>query len=62
MSAKPPSTERLSAHLAYLKLAFMGEHFEPLAAEAARAHWTHVDYLAALAEGRIEAPGSNSGG
>jgi DNA replication protein DnaC len=51
MSAKPSSAERLRAHLEELKLAFMCEHFESLATEAAGAHWTHVDYLAALAEG-----------
>jgi DNA replication protein DnaC len=51
VSAKPPSTERLTTHLEYLKLAFMGEHFEPLTTEAASGHWTHVDYLAGLAEG-----------
>jgi DNA replication protein DnaC len=29
----------------------MREHFEPLAKEAAQAHWGHVEYLAALIEG-----------
>jgi len=51
VSTKPPSTERLTTHLEYLKLAFMREHFEPLATEAATEHWTHVDYLAGLIEG-----------
>ena len=51
MSAHAPNTAHLDTHLDYLKLTFVREHYEPLAAEAATAHWTAVDYLAALAEG-----------
>jgi DNA replication protein DnaC len=48
---KTPTTQRLLEHLDYLKLAFIREHHETLATEAANGHWTHVDYLAGLAEG-----------
>ena len=47
----PLSTPPLLAHLDYLKLSFFREHCEPLATEAATAHWNHIHYLAALAEG-----------
>jgi DNA replication protein DnaC len=46
-----PNTQHLDTHLEYLKLTFFREHYESLAAEAATAHWTAPDYLAALAEG-----------
>ena len=48
---KPPASDNLPAHLDYLKLVFVREHYEPLAREAAEAHWGHVDYLASLMEG-----------
>jgi DNA replication protein DnaC len=48
---KPPTPDNLPAHLDYLKLVFVREHYEPLAREAAEAHWGHVDYLAGLMEG-----------
>jgi DNA replication protein DnaC len=51
MSTPRPHTERLDAHLDYLKLTFFREHYQALAAEAAAAHWNSVDYLAALCEG-----------
>jgi DNA replication protein DnaC len=38
-------------HLAALKLAFMAEHYAPLAQQAAQKTWSHVDYLTRLAEG-----------
>jgi len=41
----------LEAHLKLLGLAFMQENFEPLAEQAARREWSHLDYLFALAEG-----------
>ena len=41
----------LKAHLKFLSLSFMHNHCEPLADQAARKNWTHVDYLATLAEG-----------
>ena len=48
---KPPMPDNLPAHLDYLKLVFVREHYEPVAREAAEAHWGHVDYLASLMEG-----------
>ncbi len=50
-AAKPTTSDTLQAQLTYLKLPFVREHFEPLAKEAAQAHWGHVDYLAGLIEG-----------
>ena len=51
MSTSPATPEKVREQLTYLKLPFMREHFEPLAKEAAQAHWGHVDYLAGLVEG-----------
>jgi len=50
-STKPTKSDALQEQLTYLKLPFVREHFEPLAKEAAQAHWGHVDYLAGLIEG-----------
>lgn len=36
-------------HLRYLKLAYISEHYEPLAKTAAQKQWTHVNYLSELA-------------
>lgn len=41
----------LEAHLKLLGLSFMQENFDPLADQAARREWSHVEYLALLAEG-----------
>lgn len=41
----------LKEHLEMLKLSFMEKHFEALADQAAKKGWSHIDYLAALAEG-----------
>ena len=49
--SKPPVTDTLPTHLAYLKLVFVREHFEALAQAAAQDHWGHVDYLASLMQG-----------
>jgi DNA replication protein DnaC len=49
-----PGTDTLPKDLQYLKLAFVNEHFEPLAREAAQAHWGHVDYLASLMHGEAQ--------
>lgn len=51
MSASSATPERVQEQLRYLKLPFIRKHFEPLAKEAAQAHWGHVDYLAGLIEG-----------
>jgi len=48
---RPPTPDKLPEHLDYLKLVFVREHYEPLAKEAAEAHWGHVQYLAGLVEG-----------
>jgi DNA replication protein DnaC len=49
-----PHTDTLPKDLEYLKLAFVREHFEPLAREAAQAHWGHVNYLASLIHGKAQ--------
>jgi DNA replication protein DnaC len=49
-----PHTDTLPQELEYLKLAFVREHFEPLARGAAQAHWGHVDYLASLVHGEAQ--------
>jgi DNA replication protein DnaC len=41
-------------HLTYLKLAFVAQHYAPLATQAAQHAWSHVDYLAKLLEGEVE--------
>jgi DNA replication protein DnaC len=50
-----PNTETLAKDLPYLKLAFVQEHFEPLAQAAAEAHWGHASYLASLMHGEAQA-------
>ena len=40
--------------LDYLKLRFMREHYQQLAAEAARKGWSHQDYFKRLIEGETE--------
>ena len=42
---------RLDQNLRYLKLPFMRDHYQELAAQAAKKHWGHVDYFAHLAKG-----------
>jgi DNA replication protein DnaC len=51
---KAPSTDTLPKDLQYLKLAFVNEHFETLAQEAAQAHWGHANYLASLMHGEAQ--------
>jgi DNA replication protein DnaC len=41
-------------HLTYLKLAFVAQHYAPLAQQAAQHAWSHVAYLATLLEGEVE--------
>jgi DNA replication protein DnaC len=50
-NGKTPIKPGLPAHLELLGLPFMRDNFEPLANQAAQSTWTHVDYLAALADG-----------
>ena len=40
---------QLDELFSYLKLPYMRENFESLAAQAAQKHWTHVNYLTELA-------------
>ena len=44
-------TDKLDEHLKYLKLPFMREHYDAIAAQATKKHWPHVDYLEKLAGG-----------
>ena len=41
----------LEKNLLYLKLPFIREHYDPMAKEAARKNWVHVQYFARLIEG-----------
>jgi len=45
----PPSL--LDEHLKFLKLSFMRDQHQDLAAQASKKHWSHLDYLEKLAEG-----------
>ena len=46
-----PAAGDVEHHLAYLKLAFMAQHYAELATQAAHKMWPHIDYLARLVEG-----------
>ena len=48
----PPS--ELDQHLSYLKLPFMAQHYDELAKQAATKQWSHLDYLATLAQGEAD--------
>lgn len=50
-SDQTPIEPSLTAHLEFLKLSFMRANYDALANLAAQKSWTHVDYLADLAEG-----------
>lgn len=49
-SVTPPPRE-VEPYLTYLKLAFIAQHYTPLAQQAAQHAWSHVAYLARLLEG-----------
>jgi len=51
MTRQPEQPVSLDRQLIDLKLSFMAEHYESLAASAAKHQWSHVDYLAALTDG-----------
>jgi DNA replication protein DnaC len=51
--ATTPSGD-VEPHLTYLKLAFIAQHYAELATQAAQKSWSHVDYLARLAEGEAQ--------
>jgi DNA replication protein DnaC len=44
----------LDHHLIYLKLPFMAQHYDELAKQAATKQWSHLDYLATLAQGEAD--------
>ena len=48
----PPSA--LDHHLRYLKLAFMAQHYDECAQQAATKQWSHVDYLTTLTQGEAD--------
>lgn len=50
-SSETPSEPGLPAHLESLGLPFMRDNYDALAHQAAKTGWSHVDYLAALADG-----------
>jgi DNA replication protein DnaC len=50
---KPNDTTKLDQHLHTLKLPWIRENLDPLAAKAAKGKWTHAEFLAALVEGEI---------
>ena len=45
------TTEELNGYLKDLMLIWPRDHYEELAEQAAKEHWTHVDYLVRLMEG-----------
>ncbi len=51
MTDKKEPQSLLDQHLRYLKLSFMQDHHQDLASQAAKKHWSHVDYLEKLADG-----------
>jgi len=50
----PTPSGDVEHHLTYLKLAFIAQHYAELASQAAQQVWSHVDYLARLAEGEAQ--------
>jgi DNA replication protein DnaC len=57
MSDKP---NQMRDRLGYLKLRFMAEHYQQLAAQAAQKGWSHQDYLERLIQGEAEMRWDNS--
>jgi len=51
MTDKKESRSFIDQHLRYLKLYFIQDNYQELAAQAAKKHWAHVDYLEKLVEG-----------
>lgn len=51
ITGETPIESGLSAHLELLGLPFMLDSYDALAHQAAQKGWSHVDYLAALAQG-----------
>jgi DNA replication protein DnaC len=50
---KNPADLLLDQHLDYLKLPYLKENCQPLAAEGAANHWSHLDYLGRLIQGEV---------
>src|SRR5271157_2243425 len=50
---KNPADLLLDQHLDYLKLPYLKENCQPLAAEGATNHWSHLDYLGRLIQGEV---------
>ena len=46
--------QRLKQQLEELRLDYIAENYDPVAQEASRKHWTHVDYLARLMDGQAQ--------
>jgi len=51
MTTTPNTDETLHAHLDYLKLSFIREHYLELAKLATEQHWDHITFLTRLLEG-----------
>ena len=49
--SKTATSDTLTEQLAYLKLPFILQQYDPLAKQAVQDQWGHVDYLAKLIEG-----------
>jgi DNA replication protein DnaC len=50
---KNPADLLLDQHLDYLKLSYLKENCQPLAAESAANHWSYLDYLDRLVQGEV---------
>ncbi|HDQ02995.1 MAG TPA: ATP-binding protein [Deltaproteobacteria bacterium] len=51
MTDKKRPPDNLEQNLKYLKLPFMKDQYQDLAAQASQKHWSHVNYLEKLADG-----------
>jgi len=51
MTDKKEPQRGIDQNLTYLKLSFMYDHYQQMATEAAKKHYSHVDYLERLVEG-----------
>lgn len=47
------SSDEVKRSTEYLKLGYIGEHHAAMAADAARKHWSHGDYLQKLLDGEV---------
>jgi len=47
------SSEMMDKHTKYLKLGYVREHHAVMAADAARKHWSHAEYLQKLLDGEV---------